>query len=110
MLAVIAENKEDLDSFKNFVPPASPSTPTSDTASPKPQPYTVTTPTSTTPKVATPISPQPVSGRILASPYAKTLARERNIELTVSLNYMYNTKLMYYLHMSYIFIKMNYTY
>lgn len=86
------DDKSNIDSFNDYQPPS-----TTESAAPVQEPTTessietpstptpLTTPTqSTTPTSPTiPTSPDP-TGRIIASPYAKTVARERGVNLQVS--------------------------
>lgn len=84
LLAIIVENKEDLDSFKNYVPSAPlPSQQSPSQPSPPPQPSQSIPPTY---KQSIPTPQQTTSttisgGRVLASPYAKAIATEKGIDL-----------------------------
>ena len=87
MLAIIVENKDDIDSFKNYVPSAPLSSqPSPSQPLPPPQPSQSIPPTY---KQSIPTTQQTTSttisgGRVLASPYAKTIATEKGIDLQVS--------------------------
>lgn len=91
-MAVIAENESDVPSFKDYVDTPT-TTPSPAAPSPKPLPSQPSqappTQSPPTPPVVTPhppLSTGPV-GRIIASPYAKKLALEKNINLQVCINY-----------------------
>lgn len=104
LLCIIVEEEGDIAAFKDFVPTAAddilPSTgpPKADAAAPTPPPAPVTPappvqapppPRPATPPVQAPPAPAPSAapsgGPILATPYARTLAAEKGVDLSVSI-------------------------
>ncbi len=91
-------NKEDVDAFKDYQPPATPPPAPAQTpataptaAKPAPTPAPAAPKPSEAPTTTAPVTPPPaLQGKVAATPYARTLAAERGIDLTVGdLNFLY---------------------
>lgn len=105
-MCIVVKDKADVAAFANFqpsdddsAPTAAPVAPKAEAAAPPPPPPPQPQPTPPPPvqkTVAPPPPPppqaapapqQPAGGRVFASPLAKRLASERNIDLSVCLSY-----------------------
>lgn len=94
LLCIIVSDEADIAAFKDYKPsaedeaaPAPAAAPPSPAAAPPPSPAAALPPAAAPASAAMPSSPltAPVSGGIIfASPYAKKIAAERNIDLAVS--------------------------
>lgn len=100
LLCIIVQDEGDISAFKDYVPTAADDSPVGgkteaappSAPAPPPPPPTPVTAAPTTPRPVTP-SPAPTTpapavsapgGRIFASPYARTLAAEKGVDLSVS--------------------------
>ncbi|XP_013383918.1 dihydrolipoyllysine-residue acetyltransferase component of pyruvate dehydrogenase complex, mitochondrial-like [Lingula anatina] len=97
LLCIIVENKEDIEAFKDYQPseedsasapaaaaepaPAAPAPPPPPPPPAPPPPPPPTQPASSVPPPPPPS--RPAGGRVMASPLARTLAAERNIDLSM---------------------------
>ena len=84
LLCVIVSNKEDMAAFANFTgdvvaPPAAAATPISTSATPP----SVRPPAGSASQAPPPLA-KSAGGMVFASPFAKTLAKEKGIDLSVS--------------------------
>jgi pyruvate dehydrogenase E2 component (dihydrolipoamide acetyltransferase) len=82
-MCVLAENKEDVDKFANFVPQETASVPVSAPAAVDSAPAKSSTPTPSAPAAKVTESEPVSSGRVIASPVAKQLALEKGIPLSL---------------------------
>lgn len=100
LLCIIVENEEDVTAFKDYQPTAAddqlPNSDASEPAAPppppppKPSPAAVAPPPTPAPSKAAPppaasVSVPPSGGKAIASPYAKKLAADKGIDLSVSI-------------------------
>ena len=94
MVCIIVENEEDIAAFKDYVddsPAGATAKPAATAAAPSPPPPPKPAPAAPQPKPAvSPSTPQPSftksSDRVFASPFAKRLAAEKGVDLSVRIH------------------------